>query len=246
MSQNTKNTKQFTPLNGPNDWDSWNHQFRIKARSELLWDHIEKGEQLLERPGMPTLATYQRQPASSSRSQTVEAEGSQSAQPTPLPSRVSELSAQSRTAWQQDMAQFAYLDKQFRDQNSRIQKLRDWVTETVAPHYVEVACDPDENPRQWYANLKRTVGVSDSRSQISAREEYKEAIKPLTKPKDWQNWLSNWEKAMNLGRKKNVAEALNTSAWAIDFLIAVQPIAEQWTIVRLFWFQLLKIGLCSP
>ena len=53
-------------------------------------------------------------------------------------------------------------------------------------------------------------------------------MKPLTKSKDWSNWLSNWEKAISLAQKKKVPEALSTSAWVMDFLLAVRPIAEHW------------------
>jgi hypothetical protein len=89
-------------------------------------------------------------------------------------------------------------EKEFREQDSAVQKLKKWVTDTVAPHYVEIACGATESLAQWYANLKEHVGISDIRSQISAREQYKDALKPLTKSKDWSSWLSNWEKAISL------------------------------------------------
>src|SRR5438045_2471425 len=85
-----------------------------------------------------------------------------------------------------------------------------------------------ESLAQWYGNLKEHVSTSDIRSQISAQEQYKDALKPLTKSKDWSNWLSNWEKAISLAQKKKVPEALSTSAWVMDFLLAVRPIAEHW------------------
>ena len=244
MPQNTERSTIEVSLTGPADWDSWDHQFKIKAVAARLWEHIDQDEPLLKKPKMPLIELYQREanarpPAASTRArpQTVEQPGessqsgdqSQTIEPDDDQVPTGDLTAKARATLQLDMQYYTQAEKEFREQDGAVQKLKKWVTDTVVPHYVEVACGATESLAQWYRNLKEHVGISDIRSQISAREQYKEALKPLTKSKDWSNWLSNWEKAISLAQKKKVPEALSTTAWITDFLLAVRPIAEHWT-----------------
>ena len=195
-----------------------------------LWDHVdpEVDEPLLKKPRMPLVGSYQRQVnnrranAGSSqnaerqtvdRSQTVDADDNDDQDIAP-----SALSDRGRAALQLDMQYYTQQEKEFREQHNVVQKLKKWVTDMIAPHYVEVACEATEMLSKWYSNLKDQVGISDVRSQIAAREQYMEALKLLTKSKDWSKWLSNWKKAMSLAQKKKVPEALLTSAW-----ISLQP-----------------------
>ena len=63
MPQNTEKATVEVTLNGPADWDSWDHQFKIKAVAANLWDHVdpEVDEPLLKKPRMPLVGSYQRQ-----------------------------------------------------------------------------------------------------------------------------------------------------------------------------------------
>ena len=156
------------------------------------------------------------------------------------------LSDRGRAALQLDMQYYTQQEKEFREQHNAVQKLKKWVTDTVAPHYVEVACEATETLSKWYSNLKDQVGINDIRSQIAAREQYMEALKPLTKSKDWSKWLSNWEKAMSLAQKKKVPEAMSTSAWVMDFFVAIRPVAEHWTtLYRITQKQQIEKGLMT-
>jgi hypothetical protein len=103
----------------------------------------------------------------------------------------SDLTNQGRAALQLDIQYYTQQEKEFREQDSAVRTLKKWVANTVSPHYVEVAYSATETLAQWYANLKDHVGISDIRSQMSAQEQYKDALKPLTKSKDWSKWLSN-------------------------------------------------------
>jgi hypothetical protein len=216
-----------TSLRGPEDWEEWEHQFKSQAVAFDLWDHIEGDEPLIRKPRMPETASYQRQarrgnPGRGQSSQIVDDEDSD-------PS-VAQLTDQSRNAYQLDMQRYIQSQKEYKEQTTAVQKLKKWVIDSVASHYTHVTCEPTEALSQWYAQLKSHVGISDVKSKTIAREQYKEAVKSLTKPKDWQSWLKNWEKAMILAQQKKVPEAMSTSSWTIDFFVAVAPIAEQWTI----------------
>jgi hypothetical protein len=117
-------------------------------------------------------------------------------------------------------------EKEYREQDKAVQKLKSWITNTVAPHYFKIACDPTKTLANWYANLEKHVGVSNYASQMSARERYQEALKPLTKSKDWSKWLANWETAITLAQEKNILEASSIVSWVTNFFMAVRPIAE--------------------
>ena len=77
--------------------------------------------------------------------------------------------------------------------------------------------------------MERHVSDSEYETQISARERYQEALKPLTKSKDWSKWLANWETAITLAQEKNIPEASSPVSWVTEFFTAVRPIAETWT-----------------
>jgi hypothetical protein len=236
MSQKTDSTTEVS-LKGPDNWDDWDHQFKIQATDARLWKHIALGEPLLDEPKPPLTGSYQRQTnprariatrpqeaerdLSPERSQTVDTEEDEQV---PISALTDKGRASLQLAWQIYNGQ----DRKYQTQLNAVQALRKWVRTTVSPHYVRIACDPTETLTQWYANLKRHVGVSDDRSRLSAREEYRDALKPLSKLKDWSKWLSNWERAIGNAQSKKVPEALYTAGWVTDFLVSVRPIADTW------------------
>jgi hypothetical protein len=232
MSQETSNSTKVL-LNGPDLWEDWEQQFQSQAIAYDLWDHIDRNEPLIKKPIMPDRDSYQRQVqtrASTGRttgsSQTQAGTSrSQTAEPEPT---IGDLTKQAREAFQYDMQFYIQCQKEYKEQVTSIQKLKKWVTDSVASHYFRVACKPTEDLRHWYTNLRTHVGISKAKAERTARDRYKEAVKPLAKPKDWSNWLNNWEKAMVLAVEKKVPEALSTSAWTSDFFVAITPIAENW------------------
>src|SRR5947209_10766429 len=175
MPQNTeKNTIEVT-LNGPADWDSWDHQFKIKAVAANLWDHVdpEVDEPLLKKPRMPLVGSYQRQAnrrpnagngQNAERSQTVEADDDDDQNIAP-----SALSDRGRAALQLDMQYYTQQEKEFREQHNAVQKLKKWITDTVAPHYVEVACEATETLIKGDRTPKDKVGTSGGCTLIATR-----------------------------------------------------------------------------
>jgi hypothetical protein len=125
-------------------------------------------------------------------------------------SQPSELANQDRLGYQLDMQLYIQEEKEFKEQTRSAQKLRKWVMNLVASYYVLVAYEPEEMLHQWYNNLKIHVGISNAKAEQTACDQYKEALKPLMKLKDWSNWLSNWEKAIFLAKKNKVLEAFST------------------------------------
>ena len=202
MPQNAERSTIEVSLTGPADWDDWEHQFKVIAVAGRLWDHINKGEPLLKEPKIPLIESYQREAntrpqAANTRAwtQTVEqpqaGESSQSGERSQTLEAddddqvlTGDLTAKARATLQLDMQYYTQADKKFREQDSAVQKLRKWVIDTVAPRYARIACDPTDSLTQWYTNLKKHVGISNTQSRTTAQEQYKDALKLLTKPKD--------------------------------------------------------------
>lgn len=97
--------------------------------------------------------------------------------------------------------------------------------------------------REWYQNLKKQASISDFDDLTATREVYREAIRPIRNPKDWERWLNTWEETMTLSVFKKVPDVLNTAIWVDDFLRAVQLIDDQWAIsYRLTQKQVIEQG----
>jgi hypothetical protein len=215
-------------LRTQDDWQSWDRQFKTQAIDLHLWDHISHDEPLHPMPQRPQLADFQRQGPSRGQSQGVQTRAGRSHTIDDDDSQPNELSDSRRIAYQMDIQLYIEDNRRFDKQEKAVQTLRKWIIDTVAPHYGEVACLPGETLYQWYHNLKKHAGITDSEGLQLAHKRYRESVKPLTKFKDWSAWLVTWEKAILLAEQKKVPEALSTFVWTDDFLSAVTPIAGNW------------------
>lgn len=193
-----------------------------------LWSHIDPDQDcpLLELPQMPQLNRYPRRTPSADPP----TQGTEPVIEPAAPMSAMDLTDAGRAALQIDMQIFIQNEKRFREQDAAVQKLKDWVTDTVARHYLDVACPAEGTLAIWFKNLKQELGIDDERSKRKARQQYLAAIKSeLRQVKEWERWLENWEKAISLAKEKKVPEALDTSGWVDDFLEAVRPIVGQWS-----------------
>ena len=143
MPQNTERSTIEVSLSGPANWDSWDHQFKIKAVTAHLWEHIDQEEPLLKKPKMLLIGSYQRQ--ANTRAQAAERAQTSKQSQTLEPDdddqvHVSRLTDWAHAALQLDMQFYTQQEKEFREQDSAVQKLKKWVTNMVAPHYVEITC----------------------------------------------------------------------------------------------------------
>ncbi|KAA8644012.1 uncharacterized protein ATNIH1004_008208 [Aspergillus tanneri] len=198
-------TQNTVLLKTQENWKEWNTQFEGLARGKNLWGIITGDEQEILKPAPPTDDTLA-PPAGSTRS----------TNPTSLADR-----------------QFAWtVYKSLRDdyilQQTELSKLREWMQKTISPQVYEYCCDPEDSMKEWYAKLKQRVGIDDATVKKLAREAYKKAIKPVTRPRDVLTWLNNWEEAMHKAEKARIAVAATTSDWIEDFLNAVRTLNPVW------------------
>ncbi|KAK9249996.1 hypothetical protein V1507DRAFT_477240 [Lipomyces tetrasporus] len=222
MSISREAPTEKTRLTGPNDWEAWNRAFQIRAMASHLWQNIDpdQAKAFLTEPEAPSPSDFRRQPvypttrAGSSASSITVGDASE-------PEAVDRNGLTFSTAW----AVYTHEHKRYKDQETGIEKLRVWVMDTVTEHYLESACEPVETITKWYSNLKEQCGQSEQVTKSRAREDYRAAIRPLTKsPKDFEVWINQWERAISHAKQKGVADATDTHVWFEDISIALKDI----------------------
>ena len=148
-----------------------------------------------------------------------------------------DLSVEGREAYKMSMTEFFAYEKRYNKQEGEVRALKNYMQQTVVQHYMEQAtgsagADEDDDAPDlsaWFQDLKQHVGVPAAEVQIDAQTAYDQAIKPISKPKEWETWLTNWEKAFARGRlEKRVLSTSRATVWVRDFLNAVRALHPPW------------------
>ncbi len=229
-------------LDKPQDWDRWTHALKIQAEDRGLWDHITLRTPLLEEPVPPEIddihipnsrpargRSSTRASAASTRTQSRNA-GESSGSHTPTANEPSELDIARENQIYFGMAIQSYQvkEKLYTKQQTGLLAIKSWFEKTVAAHHYQVACQAGKPIWQWYQNLEDQAGMDESEAKEIARKEYRAALKPLIRPRDWTSWLETWQKAMTRAENRGIIEATTPDAFVPEFLQAVQPVAENW------------------
>src|SRR6516162_3437912 len=141
-----ESTKSKAPviLNGPSDWEIWESEFKGKAIAAHLWDHINPDQvaPLLPKPPKPKVTKFQRGENASERA-----------------TSISDLRAGDRAIYQLEIQEYTQNQKEFENEDKAVQKLKDWVYESVTSHLRAIACKPDKDLSVWYKELKQQTGI---------------------------------------------------------------------------------------
>ncbi len=235
-----------TKLDSPADWERWRRQFQSLARAADLWRVVQGLQTPIEMPVEPNMTSYPHStPALQTRSQSQAAEDSQSTvqQENQLgPVEFAHLTPAGQKSFQIAMSLYENKMKAYNTQRQGIQKLIDFIHRTVAPAYLENCCDPDDDLDTWFANLKKMAGTSTSQDFTNARDRYNKAIRPLTKIKDYEKWIVEWELAINNAQKKGVGSG-KPLEWIEDLFSAVGQVLPEWVnSYRLFSREKVEAG----
>jgi hypothetical protein len=66
-----------------------------------------------------------------------------------------------------------------------IQKLHEWILIAVPRNYTETCCDPVNDLRTWYKNLKQSARLNKLLARDMVQRKYQAAVKPLKRqPED--------------------------------------------------------------
>src|SRR6266480_610686 len=87
------------------------------------------------------------------------------------------------------------------------------------------------------------AGTSTLQERDNARDRYNKAIRPLTKIKDYEKWVTEWELAVNHGQKQGVGATLSPPDWIQDFFWAVRRLTPEWVnSYRIISREQVKVG----
>lgn len=204
-AENAASADQRTFLRTYEDWADWDRAFQIKAHSADIWALInpDQDDQPLEEPVTPTFSSYFRRIPAQRIKPELPRETRQSFRQT-LPSvpilipeshdpierarSIKELTAEDRASYQCDREDYDLDHRQFVHQHQWIDKVKTWVLDTVANGLLATFCDPEQDLRNWYTNLKNSVGTPTTAQQNEALAKYHQILSAVPRaPKEFPN-----------------------------------------------------------
>ncbi|KAK4244947.1 hypothetical protein C7999DRAFT_16841, partial [Corynascus novoguineensis] len=175
-------TEGITKLTGPETWKVWNTRFINEATAKQIWDLIDPASdtkgQFQPRPVEPVPASYPKlmiPPAAGTRA------SSETARATPLPEQVepygkpaniSEMTTAGRELYRQDMANFQFNWRRYKDKRDQVSHITAWISKTVDDDIYSATCTPGKTLDVWYANLKERARTNELEERRRALERY--------------------------------------------------------------------------
>jgi hypothetical protein len=117
--------------------------------------------------------------------------------------------------------------KAYQTRREQEAKIRQWLMTSVSTHWFTTTCKSNKSLSEIYRDLKTHLGTTASEQTIEAKRRCTEATQPSRKARDWQKWITNWEKAMVYGHE-NIPKVTNTTSWVEDFIKATSLAFPQW------------------
>lgn len=236
-------------LTDSNNWTAWYRQLKIKCESLKIWalaDPEGSQEPQLKPtlPLPPVLSNYESiatLPSSTSTASSSRTRGN--TQPSrrdepivvDIPTRVSDLTITGREEYREDredykmrMEAYRFLEKEFKEEQAKYEKLLVHILGTVSPHLQLSCCHTGNSVREWIKSLQETVGVDPEEERIRARERYLGALRPVRTPNNWEPWLMEYDQSATRAEALEVSEVQNTKDVIRDFLDAVTKVAPNW------------------
>ena len=169
----TSQSAEKIALNGPDDWEVWSTQFKVKAVASELWDLIDPDAEgrasFTRKPVPPKDENYdkrriQRETRSASSS-TVVSSGPQEEEVDigAHPRTTAEMTTAARAAFQLDWNMYTHNSRLYTQEKEAIEKIKDWTLKTVSPHLIRTACSPTDSIDKWYEKLQTQVGVTEAK-----------------------------------------------------------------------------------
>ena len=106
----------------------------------------------------------------------------------------------------------------------RIQKLIDYIYWIVASTYIENCCDSKYDLDIWFVNFKKMTATFTTQEFINIRKWYTKTIQFLTKIKNYDKWIIEWESALYYMQIKKVESAMRSMKWIENFFSAIDQI----------------------
>ena len=149
--------------------------------------------------------------------------------PSTRPLAFKDLTAEAQRAYQGAWAIYLHDTKTYKDQEDNVYKFKEWLMTSVSPHYRQTCLEPSESLLNWYKNLKDAAGINTYIETNNARRQYREALKPPRNLKEFDNWIDNWEKAMDIAYNKGIAVTQTAAEWFSDLIGTLEKILPTWS-----------------
>ena len=194
-----------TKLDSSADWEHWRWQFQSLTRATGLWQVVQDLQISLEEPEKPEFSQYQK--AVILISSTSSQFKSQSTVQQEIPIISTRYAHLLSTGKQKYTAAYVIFDKElklYNIQQQKIQKLIEFIHQTVSSAYLENCCNLKYNLDIWFVNLKNMTGTFISQEFINIRNWYNKAIQFLMKIKNYKKWIIKWKSIINYIQSKKV------------------------------------------
>jgi hypothetical protein len=208
------------------DWHAWEREFRSYVATYDLSDKFFREEPFLARPVQPKIPDYPTQLQTRSQSSATPQPGSQAVT---RAITIADLTAEGKETFKYDFMIYQEMKKDYAKEAEALRAVREWITKTVNTDYRQTCCQSQKTIKEWFEALQEQVGMSTYATESLIIDNYHKAIKPLTKPpKDFQQWITEWEKALAKVQEYDLAVGKHPREWFRDFVNAVQQIMPHW------------------
>ncbi len=175
-------------LNSLKDWEQWNQQFTLTVIAADLWEMIEGVKAPKWKPVESEISFY-----SCSTQTSTQSHSSQSQTVSEDSVDFTELSTESQKIYISVITLYKNKLKAYNNQQLVIQKLIDFIIQTVSSSYLKSCCNLKEKINVWYINLQKLAETFIIQEYDQVRDWYNKALQFLTKIKNHKKWITEWE-----------------------------------------------------
>jgi hypothetical protein len=93
---------------------------------------------------------------------------------------------------------------------------------SISPHYRQTCLEPTEK-------ILKMLLASTYIETNNARRQYCDALKPPRNLKEFDKWIDNWEKAMDIANSKDIEVTKAAAEWFSDLIGTLEKILPTWS-----------------
>ncbi|KAJ4406455.1 hypothetical protein N0V82_010125 [Gnomoniopsis sp. IMI 355080] len=130
----------------PEDWDKWDHEFKLQVEAHNLGRHVFENRPLLRSSTMPDISKkkYTKRADRNARSQTLDNEDENDDNLQEKPNgemwTTSDLTDAGEKLFNKDFMWYQQIEKVHATEHSSVEKLTKWILQTVSPDYKYTCC----------------------------------------------------------------------------------------------------------
>jgi len=208
-------TTSSIKLKGPKDWDDWKQSF--EGHATQLWPIIT---------GKRVPMQYDPYPA-------IEAQFPHVLQPGEVVGQIGNstlycrLTDAQRISYDAVKKNWSSDNHLYTEEQKGLQKIRDWMTDTIAPEVYARCCPGGQELDTWWTNLQAAFASSAEELNTDVNRLYRTALTPM-KRGQFEPWLKRWEDARAKIDARRIPELQNPAIWLSELSDAVAGVLPIW------------------